>query len=332
MSCSPSLSGLPRFGLSRAVSSLSLRLARRTPCALLLVLSSAPGCSSDDGSANILPMPQSTSSSADAGDVTDGEFELPRSYRFDCVDIQGIGDADGTVLQAMVLENAWTNDINNYKLNIVMSVVERDEVAKTATVGIGSGVGTSPSDLCNEAGSVTDPYVISYDPDVTAWTRSGDTSSCSTPSSPSDPHGGSYGIELGAQDLVYVYAEDDDGTHFNCTPDEAVPNAVPIRALHAEVTANAAGSTLAGVLTGCLVESEAQSLCSCIGACAGEGPDDVQTEGDCAGCPKGSNPLRGLLGNIGSSERCTEIMGAPSFDLTLGFTAVALPSVPETCG
>jgi hypothetical protein len=301
-------------------------------CLLAGVLAAAPGCSSDDGIENVLPMPASSTTTADTGDVTDGEFELPRAYRFDCVDIQGIGDADGSVLQATVLENAWTNDINNYKLNIIMTVTEREEGAGTATVGIGSGVGTQPSDLCNEAGSVTDPYVIGYDPDVAVWTRSADASTCSTMAVPGDPHGGSYGIDLGPDDLVNVYAEDDDGTHFNCTPDPGTPNAVPIRALYAEVTANEAGSVLAGVLTGCLVEAEAESLCSCIGACTGDGPDDLQTEGTCAGCPRGSNPLRGLLGNIGSSERCTGIMGEPAFDLQIGFTAVALPSVPQTCG
>jgi hypothetical protein len=298
---------------------------------VLLALASA-GCSSDDGTANVLPMPMSTSTAGEVGDPTGGEFELPRSYRFDCIDIQGIGDADGTVVQATVLQNAWTNDINNYKLNIVMSVTERDEDAKTATVNIGSGVGTGPTDLCNEAGSVTNPYLISYDPEVTAWTTSNEPRMCTAMANPADPHGGTYGIELGADDLVYVYAEDDDGTHFNCNPDPAIPNAVPIRALHAEVTANEAGTVLAGVLTGCLVETEAENLCSCVGACAATGPDDVQTEGDCAGCPKGANPLRGLLGGIGPSERCTGIMGASAFDLVIGFSAVALPIVPETCG
>jgi hypothetical protein len=312
----------PLFGPPGAVSCL---LA-------LLVLAPSTGCSSDDGTQNVLPMPVSTSTAADAGDETDGEFELPRAYRFDCVDIQGIGDADGTVLQATVLENAWSADIVSYKLNIVMSVTERDDDARTATVGIGSGVGTNQSDLCNEQGSVTDPYVISYDREITAWTRSSASSECSTPSAAADPHGGTYAIDLGPEDLVYVYAEDDDGTHFNCVPDPAVPNAVPIRALNAEVTANAAGTVLAGVLTGCLVEAEAEGLCSCIGACAGDGPDDLQTEGNCAGCPVGSNPLRGMLGNIGPSDRCTGIMGEDAFDLRLGFTAVALPSVPETCG
>ena len=302
----------------------------RATLVALLTVSSASACSSDDGTANVLPMPLSTSGAGE--DTGVGEFEIPRSYRFDCIDIQGIGDADGTVVQATVLENAWSNDITNYKLNIIMSVTERDEVAKTATVAIGSGVGTESSDLCNERGSVTDPYVIGYDADVTAWQPSSERGTCSTMSAAADPHGGTYTIELGANDLIYIYAEDDDGTHFNCNPDEAVPNAVPIRALHAEVTANAAGSVLAGVLTGCLLETEAASLCSCVGACAADGPDDLQDDGVCAGCPKGSNPLRGLLGNIGNSDRCTNIMGESAFDLVIGFSAVALPTVPETCG
>lgn len=320
---SPTLCGLP----------VAVAVSLPVPSLLL-----PAGCASDDGSVNVLPTPSTSTSTGTNGDgssdvgATDGQLEFPQVYRFDCVDIQELGDADGSVLQAKVLENTWASDIESYKLSILLEVMERDEAAGTATIGIRSGRGTGPEDLCNEPSSVTDPYMVGHDPNVGLWEPTSETSMCSVMSAGSAPRGGSYIIDLGPQSLIYVYAEDDDGTRFNCTPDQSVPDAVPIRAVQAEVTADETGSSIAGVLTGCLLESEAMSLCSCLGACAAEGPDDVQVDGQCAGCPKGGSPLRDLLGGINNSQRCTDLMEATAFDLRVAFTAVALPSIPPTCG
>jgi hypothetical protein len=43
-------------------------------------------------------------------------------------------------------------------------------------------------------------------------------------------------------------------------------------------------------------------------------------------------PLRSLLMGINPSTRCTDLMGEDAFDLQIGFTASALPTVPATCG
>lgn len=139
--------------------------------------------------------------------------------------------------------------------------------------------------------------------------------------------GGTYELVLGPTDVVYIYAQDDDGTTFNCTLDDALPDAVPVRAVQATLTASADGETMAGTLLGCLREDEAMALCSCLVSCnPGQGSEA------CSGCPDGSVPLRELLSGVNPSKRCTDLVGANAFDIGLGFTASALPSVPTTCG
>jgi hypothetical protein len=284
-------------------------------------------CSSDEECPDAAPRCSAVTHECEAEESTGALV----AYRFSCMDVRQIGDADGSVLQAMVLENAWNGDIQSYALNVVLSVLSRDLPTMTATVSMGSGVGMSSSQLCQQHDTLTGPLVIDHDPEIGSWMSSQQASTCSTPSSGVN-HAGTYTLELGANEVVYLYAEADDGTPFHCRPNPSPPDALPLRAVHAEWTANAAEDELAGVLTGCLLESEAEAVCSCIGACAGDGPGDVQTEGECAGCPQGAHPFRSLLGAIGTSDRCSAIVGAPAFDLTLGFTAHALPSIPETCG
>ena len=81
-----------------------------------------------------------------------------------------------------------------------------------------------------------------------------------------------------------------------------------------------------GELTGCLTEAEATQLCSCLGLCAGE------ADPECGGCPTGARPLAALLDGVGPSNRCTDLMGEPAFDLTLGFSTTAIPNEPTACG
>ncbi|MEM7153308.1 MAG: hypothetical protein AAF799_10735 [Myxococcota bacterium] len=270
-----------------------------------------------------------TASSADETAGT-GELMFPATYRFDCMDILAMGDSNGDglpdaeAIQATLLENTWGSDITNFKLNVLLTVRERDDEAGTATIAIGSGVGTMPNDQCVEGTTASPDYAATFDPDATMWQPSGASDQCVEAGSGTS--GGTYGLELGPDDVVYIYAEDDDGTAFNCVPGGAAPSAVPLHAIRATVTVDEAGQIAGGEMTGCLVESEARNLCSCLGACGGA------AHPDCGGCPDGGVPLAELLGSVGPTDDCTERMGETAFDFTAGFTTQLLTEVPNSCG
>lgn len=313
----------------------------------MLGLLGALGCTNGEGNEpNVLPDPSggssttststpSTTTVAEASSDSGSETGMladptPATYRFDCVDIQRIGDADGTAIQAQLLENTWGNDIDEFKLNIMLEVESRDAAAGEAQLGIRSGVGPDASGLCSEENTISELISVAFVGGETRWAAADADGECSVPAA--GTKGNSYRMELPPERVVYIYAEDDDTTTFNCTPDEAVPDAVPIRAVQAEVSTNASEDTIWGTLDGCLLESDAAALCSCLGSCSGSGPDDVQTEGDCAGCPTGGTPLGVLLGGVNPSDNCTTVMGAPAYDLTIGFNGRRLPNVPTACG
>ena len=322
---------------------------RVTAAGLALVSSlGALGCTNGEGNEpNVLPdpsgadttsgtstgsttLPVETGSDSGSDSGTSDDDPVPVTYRFDCVDIQGVGDADGTAIQAQVLESTWGNDIDSFKLNIMLEVESRDPASGEAQLGIRSGVGPDASDLCAEENTISDPIPVSFIEGDTRWGASNTDGECSTSMAGTD--GSTYEMQLPPERVVYIYAQDDDTTTFNCTPDAATPDAVPIRAVQAEVSTNAVENAIWGTLTGCLLQSDAAALCSCLGSCSGDGPDDLQTEGVCAGCPTGGNPLEVLLGGVNPSDNCTAVMGAPAFDLRIGFSARALPSVPTACG
>jgi hypothetical protein len=101
---------------------------------------------------------------------------------------------------------------------------------------------------------------------------------------------------------------------------------VPLHAIRATVTVDEDDEAAAGQLTGCLVDSEAQALCSCLGECAGS------PHADCGGCPDGSVPLAQLLGGVGPTDDCTSRMGETAYDLTVGFSTHRLAiDEPMTC-
>ncbi|RMG95174.1 MAG: hypothetical protein D6705_14115 [Deltaproteobacteria bacterium] len=293
-----------------------------------LTLSACSGDSGDGG--NVLPTTSGTSGSTGlaSGGSTTGLVgnSFPATYRFECIDIQALGDAGPEVLQAQLLENQWNQDIRDWKLNILVDVLDREDMGDATIFRVRSGIGTGPSDLCSEPNTVSGEFQGTYDATKAAYGPHPDpvgAEACSEAST--EVMGGSYELVTDTTDVVYIYAEDDDGTTFNCTPD-AAPDAVPIRNLQATFTQNEDGTTAWGNLTGCLLESEAEALCSCLGVCGdSEHPN-------CGGCPTGSVPLRDLLGNIGPSQECTDALGAPAFVIQLGFTASLLPAVPGTCG
>jgi hypothetical protein len=334
-----SLHGAEDLVISRAMtfSSLSARVS------VALVVCGSFACPKDDDGENVLPTQGDTSDdSASSGgsvsatesvdgadttaDATGGGTAFPQAYRFECVEIQILGDADGDALQAQVLENTWNSDIDNYKLNIVFELVSRDDAAGTGTVGIRSGVGTGAGDLCAEATSESDVYDVTWDAALTTWEPVETGEVCSAMAAPGTASGGTYTMTLPTESTVFIYAQDTDGTTFNCTADRGLPDAVPIRAVEATLTASVDGGSVAGNLLGCLREDEAEALCSCLGMCNPE----IMNE-NCGGCPNGSIPLRSLLGDINPSQRCTDLLGGNAYDIGLGFTASALPSVPQTC-
>jgi len=289
-------------------------------------------CAADDGADNVLTGGDdgSGTTATGSGDGTGEPVELPATFRFDCLEVQTLGDADGDQFQARLLSNTWNEDIDDYRLSIMVTLVERDDAGGSVTLQIASGIGPSADDLCAEPTSELGPVHGTYDPEVAAFgPSSGD---CSTElAADAEPAGGTYTLTLGGDEIAYVYAEEDDTTVLNCTEDPATPDAVPIRAVDTRFTADANGSSYYGMMSGCLLESEGLELCSCLKDCEGEGPDDLQTDGDCQGCPTGGAPLTELLTGISPSARCSDLMGVPSYDVVMTFSGRVLPANPEIC-
>jgi hypothetical protein len=260
----------------------------------------------------------------ETGDETGGGEALPASYRFNCVDIKSMGDADESVFQVITLQNTWAADIANFKLNILIDLLEEDPELETGTITIRSGVGPNAGNQCGQPDTASVEFPVDYAPGDGAWAPSSEGDLCA--SADTGAASGSYTLQMSADENVYIYAEDDDGTPFNCSVAGDAPDAIPIYALDATMTMTEDRNTLAGTLTGCVTQSEALGVCSCLSVCgASEHPD-------CGGCPTGSVPLGLLLGGIGTTDNCSGLMGEPAFDIVLEFSAQRLGSVPMTCG
>jgi hypothetical protein len=254
---------------------------------------------------------------------TDGE-PLPATYRFNCVDIKSMGDADETVFQVITLQNTWAADIANFKLNILIDLLAEDPELETGTITIRSGVGPNSGNQCGQPDTASVEFGVDYQPGTGAWAPIGSGDLCATADTAAAA--GTYTLEMSADENVYIYAEDNDGTPFNCSAAGNAPNAIPIYALDATMTMTENRSTLAGTLTGCVVQSQALGVCSCLSVCG------ASQHPDCGGCPTGSVPLGLLLGGINTTPHCTGLMGEPAFDIVLEFAAQRLGSVPMTCG
>jgi hypothetical protein len=165
---------------------------------------------------------------------------------------------------------------------------------------------------------------VAFDDSLTKWVESSDAGTCSGMGT--TPGFGTFNFGSDPSQIFYIYAEDDDGTPFSCTVDER-PDAVPLRGVVAEFSLAADGQLASGTLTGCLSEADADSLCSCIGAC----DPSLPVPPSCEGCMPGGLPLGSLLSGINTSENCTTLLGEPAFDMVVGFTATRIPSIPETC-
>lgn len=297
----------------------------------------ALGCGWDyEPSDNVLPSPpaaEGSSSDSDSDDTTlptesaetgEPETDFPATYRFDCMDIKAVGDADPEVFQVATLQTTWAADIANFKLNILVDVLSEDPDTGAGEIMIRSGVGMGWDDQCGQGETDSSMFSLGYDPAITQWEPSDAEGQCAQ-AIDSSGGAGTYTLDLGAQDQVFIYSEDNDGTNFACSL-EGNPNAIPVYALKSTISLTEDRSGMAGELTACIVESEALQICSCLGVCAGN------VHPDCGGCPGGAVPLGLLLGGINPTDACTELMGETAYDFTFEFSARRLPAVPETCG
>lgn len=267
----------------------------------------------------------SATETGETGDTANPPMGVPATYRLGCIDIQQAGSADDASIQANLLQDNWASDIEDHKLNILVDFLSLELDTGDATMMIRSGIGTSNDNLCSEPESDSAVLDVTFDPDETAWAPDSSEGRCSMPADAGATSFGTFNLSAGPEDVVYIYAEDDDGQSFNCT-DSDTPDAVPIHNIQATFTMSADESVAWGSLTGCLVEAEAEELCSCLGTCF---TPDVPY--DQCGCNPDATPLRDLLLGVTMSDNCTEIMGEPAFDMTLAFIADRLPNLPETC-
>jgi hypothetical protein len=278
---------------------------------------------------NVLPSPNAEGESSTSGPVlpdigdTDGAELYPATYRFDCIDIQRLGDADETVFQVATLQNTWAGDIANFKLNILIDLLTLDEAAGAGTVSVRSGVGMGWADQCSQNQTESNEFAVAYDGALTAWVPSDVEGTCAATAQTGGA--GTFELELGADDVVFIYAEDDDGTAFNCSLDDQRPDAIPIYGLSSTITASEDRTVIAGTLTGCMKRADADATCSCLSVCAGN------QHPSCPGCPGGAVPLGLLLGGINSTPHCSDLLGVEAFDVELQFTARRLAAVPTTC-
>lgn len=300
---------------------------------VVFALATAPlSCAQDEAADNVLTGTGdgSGTTSTDAGGSGGTVVELPATFRFECLDVKTLGDADGDQFQARLLSNTWNEDIDDYRLSIIVTLVERDDSGGPVTLWIASGVGPDADHLCAEPSSQLGPVVGTYDPGTAAFGPSGDGCSAALGAG-ADPAGGTYTLSLGSDEVAYVFAEENDTTVLNCTADPATPDAVPIRAVDTSFSSTADGASFYGLMSGCLLESEGLRLCSCLKDCEGQGPDDLQSDGDCQGCPTGGVPLTELLTGINPSNRCSDLMGEPAYDVEMTFSGRVITGNPETC-
>lgn len=298
---------------------------------LALVAALAAGCNGKDddgGNGNGSGDGGSDDGGSDDGATTTGDggsagpLEPPATLRVDCLDVRVFGDADGSALQAQVLENAWNENVDRFDFNILVSVLGQDDATGSATYELSSGVGRTNDEQCSHPETLSGEVTGTFEAGTVAFAAGDD---CSDAADASDPAATTYSVALGPEDISWAYSEQEDGAALNCTMDTARLDGVPMRALEASFTA--LGSRVHGELSACLLDTEGMDLCTCLVDCKPDG--DVHE--DCTTCPVSSVPLSELIQGINPSDRCTEIMGEPAFDLTIAFSGRVLPTVAPVC-
>ncbi|MSP73024.1 MAG: hypothetical protein EXR76_12840 [Myxococcales bacterium] len=314
-----------------------MQTQRRVTLAAILCSTACVG--HPDGSPNILPtLPEAGPVDlAPVPDLGDGGLPslYPATYRFQCLHIHKLGEVapDGTPpAQAGILNNLWQSDISRYRLNILIGIEAFDDVSNIARTFIASGVGLDDLLQCREptTDSVRFDSPVEFGEPQFAPAPMGELTTCAIDGAGTEALGTTR-VVVPAESAVYIYAQDENNTTFNCTPDEALPQAVPLRHVRADATISSDTGRLTGELKACLTASDIANLCSCIGACAAIGPDDVQPSGSCGGCPKGAIPLGVQLAGLRSSPACEALVGGDAYELVASFNAQRLPGVPEVC-
>ncbi len=322
--------------------------ARMVCCVMTLWASS--GCSGDpDESLNVLPdfRPRPDLGQVDASGGTGGTggsgggvdpgSMFPRGYRFECIHIDKLGENQpngAPPIQAGLLNRLWVSDINKHRLNILIGIDSLDTASNIAQVYIGSGVGLDDATQCREPTTDGTRFDAELQPGVSTYVAAPpeDSSTCALPAAAGTASFGTVDVQVPSTGAIFIYAQDEKGVYFNCTPDPVLPNAVPLREVRAAVTLTPDTGRLAGELTACLLQSDISKLCSCIGQCAASSPDDlIPAEDECGGCPKGGIALSKQLMGIISSPDCEARTGGAAYELKASFHAIALPSAPEVC-
>lgn len=315
--------------------------------ATLLALTLAAGCTGDpDTRPNVLPdfrplpdqgRPDATGGGPGGGAVVPPGPEFPQAYRFECIHIDKLGEnqANGAPpIQAGVLNRLWVADINKHRLNILIGIDSVDTVTNQAQVFIGSGIGLDDASQCREPTTDGTRFPAALQPGtaVYATAPAADTTTCARPAAEGEAAYATVDVNVPSEGAIYIYAQDEKGVYFNCTPDEALPQAVPLRQVRARVTLTPSGDRIAGELTACLLESDIAQLCSCIGQCAATSLEDtIPADMECGGCPKGGIPLAKQLMGIISSPECEALTGGTAYELKATFNAVNLPGDPALC-
>jgi len=227
-----------------------------------------------------------------------GELVYPATFRFTEITIEQLGSQGPTDILTQILSIQWKSDIDEFKLSVLFSVDEVNEDDGSIVLKVNSGVGADDGSLCVEPESKTGAVTGVYDEGVF-----------------------SYFFEL-----VNIYSEDDDGTHFNCSLDPARPNAIPLRDCDGTGELSADGTTVTGKLIGCMTKNDVDNTCTCLGQC-----DPEQVNEDCGDCPAGAGPLNQKLGDIQITDICTERLGEPAYDLHVSFVAKRIEFTPGEC-
>lgn len=288
-------------------------MKRMVTLGLMTFVGFVVGCTNEtDDTANILPqvVPDIVDTGNDDVPKQDGvpsceggadTNAFPGTYRFSLIDILRVGSQEKgqpTAIQLNILQSQWKVDIDEYKLNILLVVDSVVDAA--ATLWVGSGVGLSASELCLET-------------------------QASSPTFTAEHQNKSFTFTLPQADRIYIYAQDHDGTTFNCTPDPKAPDAIPLSGVTGTATFGDNPCTLKGTITGCLSVEETKTICTCLAKCSGS------QHADCPGCPAGALPLYGLLGGIQPSPECKTATGVDGFVIMVDFEAAWIGPPPTNC-
>lgn len=271
------------------------------------------GCTNKtDDTANVLPQVVPDVVDVSTADIPKQEGEpsceggaetnaFPGTYRFSLIDILRVGSQEKgqpAAIQLNILQSQWKEDIGEYKLNILLVV---DSVVDSgASLWVGSGVGLSAPELCLETQASSPLFSADFQDDVFTFT-------------------------LPKADRIYIYAQDHDGTTFNCTPDPQLPDAIPLSGVSGTATFGDNPCSLKGTITGCLSVEETKTICTCLKKCSGS------QHADCPGCPAGAVPLFGLLGGIQASPECKTATGVDGFIIQVDFEADWVGPPPADC-